>query len=161
MTRLLIGLGVVAAVGTFGWHYGSVIDERDDYRSRAEKAEKAIDAAKEEDTRVNVITDAHVKTVEKIVYVDKIVAKEVIKYRERVVNRCELNAEWVRIHNQAATGLPENTSAGSSHGASSEPGQRGVDDAEALDVATSNYNKYHICKARLETLQDLIRPYVK
>lgn len=161
MIRIYLGLAVISVAGLAGWHYSTVIDERDEFRSRAEKAEKAVEAAEKEDKRVNVITDAHVQTVEKIVYVDKIVTKEVVKYRERVVNRCELNAEWVRIHNQAAAGLPEDPGAGQTDGSATEPGQRGVDDADALDVTTSNYNKYHICKARLETLQDLIRPYVK
>lgn len=161
MIRIYLGLAVISVAGLAGWHYSTVIDERDDYKSRAEKAEKAIDAAKEEDTRVATITDEHVQTVEKIVYVDKIVTKEVVKYRDRVVNRCGLNAEWVRIHNQAAAGLPEDPGSGETDGAATEPGQRGVDDADVLEVTTSNYNKYRICKARLETLQDLIRPYVK
>lgn len=161
MMRFYIGLAVLAAAGLGGWHYSSVIDERDAFKSRAEKAEKAVQAAEKEDTRVNVITDAHVQTVEKIVYVDKIVTKEVVKYRERVVNRCELNSEWVRIHDQAAAGLPEDPGAGQANGTATGSGQSGVDDADALDVTTSNYHKYHICKARLETLQDLIAPFVK
>ena len=161
MVRLYLGLAVLAATAGIGWHYSTVIDERDDFKLRAEKAESAVEAAEKEDTRVAVITDAHVQTVEKIVYVDKIVTKEVVKYRERVVNRCELNSEWVRIHNQAAAGLPEDPGAGSPDGTPAGTGQSGVDDADALDVTTSNYHKYHICKARLETLQDLIAPYVK
>lgn len=161
MIRLYIALAVLLATAGAGWHYSTVIDERDHYKFRAETAESAIIAAKAEDKRVNVITDTHTKTVEKIVYVDKIITKEVVKYRDRVVNRCELNSEWVRIHNQAASGLPEDTGTGAIDGAATGTGQSGVDDADALDVTTSNYNKYHICKARLETLQDLVRPYVK
>lgn len=161
MIRFYIGLAVLAATAGIGWHYSTVIDERDAFKSRAENAESTIAAAEKEDTRVAAITDAHVQTVEKIVYVDKIVTKEVVKYRERIVNRCELNSEWVRIHNQAAAGVSEDPGAVSIDGTSAGVGQSGVDDADALEVTTSNYHKYHICKANLETLQDLIAPYVK
>ena len=58
----------------------------------------------EEKAKDEVATDkleAKYETITKveIQYVDRIVTKEVIKYRERVVNRCIFDPEWVRIHN--------------------------------------------------------------
>lgn len=161
MTRVYVSLAILAVALLSGWHYSSVVKDLESFKSRANKAEEALKALDEENNRVSDITDAHAKTVEKIVYVDKIVTKEVVKYRERVVNRCALSPEWVRIHNQAASGVQEDPGAIGANGASSRVAESGVDDADALEAAANNYHLYHVCKARLETLQDLIEPYVK
>lgn len=161
MIRLAIAFIFVVGIGAFGWHYGTVLDERNHLRVSLKTAQDDLAAAKAEEDRVSVITDAHIQTMEKIVYVDKIINKEIVKYRERVVNRCQLDAKWVRIHDQAASGVPEDPGSGGPDGAVAGSRSSGVDDADALEVTTSNYNKYHVCRAKLMTLQKLIGPYVK
>lgn len=54
------------------------------------KDEKATDQL---ETKYETITKVEIQ------YVDREVTKEVIRYRDRVVNRCVLDPEWVRLHN--------------------------------------------------------------
>jgi hypothetical protein len=97
------------------------------------------------------------ETKERIVYVDKIVTKEIIKYRDRVVNRCQLDNDWVRIHDKAATRVSENSGSSGVDEAGAGVKADPVDDAEALQVVTENYSLYYQCKAKVEALQSLLQ----
>jgi len=107
--------------------------------------------------KIALTNDALQETKEKIIYVDKIVTKEIIRYRDRVVNRCQLDNDWVRIHNQAATRVPQDSGAGGAYEASTESKPSGIDDAEALQVVTENYSLYYQCKAKVEAFQSLLQ----
>jgi len=118
------------------------------------------EAARLVDENAKILANANntlQETKEKIIYVDKIVTKEIIRYRDRVVNRCQLDSDWVRIHNQAATRLPEDSGASGANEAGSSAESSGVDDAEALQVVTENYSLYYQCKAKVEAFQSLLQ----
>lgn len=59
----------------------------------------ADEKAKDEKATDQLETKYETETKVRIEYVDRIVTKEVIRYRDRVVNRCVLDPEWVRLHN--------------------------------------------------------------
>lgn len=92
----------------------------------------------------------NVKT--QIEYVDRIVTKDVIRYRERVVNRCELSNDWVRIHDQATASVYTESPATGVNGATGRAGTP-IDDAEALAVVTNNYRMCIADQAKLRALQ--------
>jgi len=87
-----------------------------------------------------------------IQYVDKIVTKEVIRYRERVVNRCELSPDWVRIHDQSAAGVHSADAATGANDATG-PTPKAIDDAIALEVVTSNNRTCIADQEKLKALQ--------
>lgn len=59
----------------------------------------ADEKAKDEKATDQLATKYETITKVDIQYVDRIVTKEVIRYRDRVVNRCLLDPEWVHIYN--------------------------------------------------------------
>lgn len=109
-----------------------------------EKAKDEVATDKLE-TKYETITKMEIK------YVDRIVTKKVIEYRDRVPDRCMLNPEWVRVYNLS-------TDSASQESASIEPNgtsgtiAKAVDDAMALEVATTNNR---ICVAEIEKLTAL------
>lgn len=113
MRSLYVYLGLGAAVvglGLYAWGLSGRLDHERERREFAEgwASSYADQLAIERDElhRVNqLLEDLQNKEVE-IVYVDKIVTKEVIKYRDRIVNRCQLVSDWVCIANSAAYGVP-------------------------------------------------------
>lgn len=79
-----------------------------------------------------------------------VIVKEVIRYvQDPDVGRCELPADWVRIHN-AAAGVP-----GVSEATGVDDGAAGAarTDSDALPVVTANYRRCRASMARLQALQ--------
>lgn len=150
---VVLGLSLKIAMGEVKEAKRDLKDEKAD---RA-KLQVDFDQFKNQAQQVAATNNVLQETKEKIIYVDKIVTKEIIRYRDRVVNRCQLDNDWVRIHDQAATRLPENSGASGADEASAEPKASGVDDAEALQVVTENYSLYYQCKAKVEAFQSLLK----
>lgn len=163
ISKYLAG-GAVIAIVVLGLSLkiamGEVKDAKRDLKDEKEaKAQLQVnfDQFKVNANQIALTNDALQETKEKIIYVDKIVTKEIIRYRDRVVNRCQLDSDWVRIHNQAATRVPKDSGARGANEAGAEPKPSGVDDAEALQVVTENYSLYYQCKAKVEALQSLLQ----
>jgi len=92
-------LAILAGIlyGFYQWE--SAIEDKVAAENTTASAQKTIEQ-KVEVAKVEekvLVQYQEVKT--EIKYVDREVTKEVIKYRDRVVDRCVLNAEWVRIYN--------------------------------------------------------------
>jgi hypothetical protein len=131
-------------------------DLKDEVASRAQ-LQVNFDQFKNQAQQVAATNNILQEAKERIVYVDKIVTKEIIRYRDRVTNRCQLDNDWVRIHDQAATRLPENSGASGANEAGAGAESNRVDDAEALQVVTENYSLHYQCKAKVEALQSLLK----
>ena len=88
----------------------------------------------------------HIRTVEVEV------TREVIKYVQNPdIERVYLNADWVRIHNTAASsGMPEDADPA---GATDDPAV-GVTDADAIAVVTDNYGICDDTRRQLIGLQE-------
>ena len=113
MKSLYVYLGLGAAVvglGLYAWGLSGRLDHERERREFAEgwASSYADQLAIEryEVHRVNQLLEELQNKEAEIVYVDKIVTKEVIKYRDRIVNRCQLVSDWVCIANSAASGVP-------------------------------------------------------
>jgi len=93
---------------------------------------------------------------EEIRYVDRIVTKTVVEYRDRVVDRIVLPAEWVCAYNLSTMRVPEADTTCQFDGATARLGDlvvAPVDDAKVLDVVTYN-NRLCVSQAdQLRTLQ--------
>lgn len=93
---------------------------------------------------------------EEIRYVDRVVTKTVVEYRDRVVDRIVLPAEWVCAYNLSTMRLPEAGTTCQFDGATTRLGDlvvTPVDDAKALDVVTYN-NRLCVAQAnQLRTFQ--------
>lgn len=101
---ILIGLSA-------GWYITSLkLDsanlERYTALATANALKTELENERAEVIRVNSLLESLENKEAEIVYVDKIVTKEVIKYRDRIVNRCHLVSDWVCIANSAASGVP-------------------------------------------------------
>lgn len=111
MIRLYAGIAAIAVLGALGggWYVTSLKlytanQALAQARAYATAFEAQLNREREEVQRVNLLlSDLETKEAE-IRYVDRVVQKEVIKYRDRVINRCQLSEHWLRIHNEAATG---------------------------------------------------------
>lgn len=93
---------------------------------------------------------------EEIRYVDRVVTKTVVEYRDRVVDRIVLPAEWVCAYNLSTMRMPEADTTCQFDGATTRLGNlvvTPVDDARALDVVTHN-NRLCVAQAnQLRTFQ--------
>lgn len=93
----IFALGIVSAVF---YHFYNL-----ETSSKANKvvidAQKVVADEKKKDEVATNKLETKYETITKteIQYVDREVTKQVIVYKDRVVNRCHLNDDWVRIHN--------------------------------------------------------------
>ncbi len=114
---------------------------------QAQKAKAAQDAR-----LVKVDIDNTAREV-KLQVVTRTITKEVIKYVQAPeIVHVTLPAEWVRIHNAAASGTDmseTSNTAGKPDGPTSA-----VTDADALSVVTDNYSTCHQYADRVLALQD-------
>lgn len=119
--------------------------------SQAEVARMITEKENQEklDKQVDVVMDTHHEEKVKIVYVDKIITKSVVQYRERNPGACRLDADWVRLHNDAATGVPETEDKQGTPGKDASAG-------DALETVADNYSLYRQCRAKLHALQDIV-----
>lgn len=98
----LIVYGLLAAGVAYGlYDIKTTYSERSEFKLAAEKSAKELKDYKENEKHEVKVLEVYHDAEEKIVYVDKIVTKEVIKYRDANPVRCTLPADFVRIYNQS------------------------------------------------------------
>lgn len=80
---------------------------------------------------------------------EKEVVRDVIRYvQSPAVQHCDLDPEWVRVHNSAASGgMPENAE-------TTGPANGPASDTEALIAVTENYATCHGVRGQLIGLQE-------
>jgi hypothetical protein len=148
--------GLIIALFLSGLAIKYLFDEWSNTKAKLETSQSEVARLVKEkenqekvDKQVDVVMDTHHEEKVKIVYVDKIITKQVVEYRERNPDACRLDSKWVRIHNDAATGVPQTED---------KQGTLGKDAgaADALEVVTDNYSLYRQCRARLHALQEVI-----
>jgi len=110
--------------------------------------------AKQQQEAMQVVADQHAILSSKLQAESrrrsKAVIKEVIKYVQGPDSgRCDMPAGWVRVHDQAASGVPENTGTASAVDA----GAGTVTDADAIAAIASNYDTCHDIRQQLISLQ--------
>lgn len=105
--------GLVIALLLAGWRLSVVSDdlkekekERDTALATAKALKTDLENERAEVVRVNSLLESLENKEAEVRYVETVVNKEIVKYRDRVVNRCQLSDDWLCIHNAAATGLP-------------------------------------------------------
>lgn len=82
------------------WHFYDLEKNKIKNDFVAEQTKVVAEVKAKDEIAVNKLeTKYETITKVEIQYVDRVVTKEVIRYRERVVNRCIFDPEWVRIHN--------------------------------------------------------------
>jgi len=112
------------------------------------EAKKADEVATNKiETKYETITKVEIK------YVDRIVVKKVIEYRDRVPDRCMLHPEWVRTYNLSTEQVRTENPASESNDQAEAAG-KAVDDAVALDVVTTNNRSCVETRAQLEAFQE-------
>jgi len=157
MIKVYAAAILIALIGAAYWRYDYVVKDRDQLKANYEMATAAADQYREqvqsEVKRNNEILDKHHDAEAKIEYVDKIITKEVIRYRDRVVTRIELPADFVRIYNESTESEHKENS---TIGANDSPPTLGkiVTDADVLEVATRNNRACVKYAQRLWSLQD-------
>lgn len=117
--KLYLYLGAAAAfigLSIYTWGLSNSLELSQDRLAQAEARATflAADLAAEryEIVRVNEILDSLESKEAEVRTVEKVITKEIVKYRDSVVNRCQLSDDWVCIHNAAAAGLPADCSSG-------------------------------------------------
>lgn len=130
-------------------------------------AENNIQHYKTEYTRVSAISDQAGEVRTEIVYVDKVVTREVIKYQnDPSVKRVSLPAEWVCIHDYAAQGIYPITGTGQTESeAVSIKDYRcvrrdSIPDYKVLEVMNYNYQQCHQMQVNYQELSDIVFGYI-
>ncbi len=153
----------IALAGGF-FYVKHVLDERDKFRSEAifereqkEMAIKSIADQIEEAKRTQNVLEVYHEGEAKIQYVDRVVTKQVIEYRDRNPDRIQLSADFVRAYNDSTSELySENSSLGTND--STGDLAKIVNDADVLEVATNNNRSCVRTIARLRALQEWANP---
>ena len=133
-----------------GYDYGTKKSEviLADFKANAEKKIADLQKANSEAAIKEVIKYRdRVETVEKIKYV----YRDVIK---NVPSKGNLSNGWVYTHDQLAKGNPN-----PDESRVQDPTESNTSDVAALEVVGQNYNSCDIDRARLASLQNLIREY--
>jgi len=161
MIKVYAALALVALIGAAFWRYDYVVKDRDQLKLNYEMATAAADQyraqVEAETKRNNEILDKHHNAEAKIEYVDKIVTKEVIRYRDAVPIRIQLDDKWVRAYN-LSTESAHSESAASGTNDTATALRKIVTDADALEVATSNNRTCVKNALRLQSLQEWVKP---
>lgn len=114
---IYLGLGAAAVgLGLYSWGLMGRLDlvetERDTALATANALKTDLETERAEVVRVNSLLESLENKESEVRYVETVVNKEIVKYRDRVVNRCQLSDDWLCIHNAAATGLPADCGSG-------------------------------------------------
>lgn len=149
ISLLVVGL-------SFGWyqsHLSTKIAEQNAQteKDKAEAVVLQLSELKTTNAKVNLLLAKYQTTKKEVEYVDRIVTKEVIRYRDAVPNRCLLSGMWVNTYNLSTT-YQTDTPTGTD-GATGAYADHPVDDAIALEVATFNNRQCVREKERLSALQ--------
>lgn len=113
MIKVYAAIGLVVAVALGGLYVKGLhsrLDfvelERDNAQASAKNLAEQVVNQKTEIARVNSLLLTLENKETEVRTVEKVITKEIVEYKDRVVNRCELSAEWVCIANAAARGVP-------------------------------------------------------
>lgn len=119
MSRLYLYGGVAVLfviLGIYTWGLSNSLELSQDRLAQAEARATvlAADLAAEryEIVRVNEILDSLESKEAEVRTVEKVITKEIVKYRDRDVIRCQLSDDWLCIHNASAQGSPADCSPG-------------------------------------------------
>ncbi|WP_019104082.1 hypothetical protein [Chromobacterium haemolyticum] len=114
--RLIIAGIVLAAVAAAGWHYRSVLAERDTVQAQAKQAQGVLSIKATQDAVSAKVDASAAATAQQTQVVYRTINKEVTKYVETNPASCTLPAGWVQLHNAAALGrIPD--ASGAAHDA--------------------------------------------
>lgn len=107
----VVGLGAsLVGLGLYAWGLSGRLDlaetERDTALATASALKTDLENERAEVVRVNSLLESLENKEAEVRYVETVVNKEVVKYRDRVVNRCQLSRDWVCIANASAKGVP-------------------------------------------------------
>lgn len=116
-------------------------------------ANAEVDALKADLERERRLMAAYQEIKQEIKYVDRVVTQEVIRYRDRVVDRCTLSPEWVYAHNLSVRPAGVRSAPSGIDGPAGGAA-RAVDDAAALEVVTGNNRTCVAMAAQLGALQE-------
>jgi len=111
LNKLYAALGLIAVIGLAWWRYDFVVKDRDHQEARATKAESDLKSRIDNEKKDIQVLEVYHDAEEKIVYVDKIVTKEVIRYRDANPVRCTLPPDFARVYNKSIT-IPTDTAIG-------------------------------------------------
>lgn len=158
IAAVILSLGFGSGWMVNGWRLGAKIDRLQ--RGYAQAAQEAADRARSVESAQRAVADAvavsdALKTRQRRI-VERIVTNEVIKYVQKPAV-CTLPADWVRIHNTAARGVPGDADTPPDPDGGAGTPEDSVNDAEALVVVTQNYDTCRANADRLRSLQDWIR----
>ncbi len=150
-------LGLIVLCLGFGWyqsHLSTKLAEQDALAQKtlAESVSKQLTEAKDEASRVNILLKTYQNVKQEVQIVDRIVTKEVIRYRDVVHDRCQLDGMWVNTYNLStlySTGSPARVD-----GAAFEYGiDQTFDAANVLEITTFNNRQCVADQQRLLALQ--------
>lgn len=147
--------GLIIMCLAFGWYQSNAATslakaEAKKEKALAESVSKQLADAKTEKERVDILLTNYQTTKQEIKYVDRVVTKTVIEYRDIAVDRCPIDGLWVYTYNLST--LPK---------ADSSPRvddptirlRENYDPATVLEVATHNNRQCIYEKERLRALQ--------
>lgn len=154
---LAIGALVLALISGFSFYaYEKGIQHQKDVYAAAQV--KADDKIVQKNDTLQQTADTTDK--QQIVYRDRIVTKyqtitkDVVKYEKSKDADDQLDAEFVRLHDNAASTNGAATIAQSTGGPDGQTAGSGVTKGTAIGVITRNYQAYYECSRRLNGLQD-------
>lgn len=163
---VLLSLGFGSGWQVNGWRLGQKITQME-----RDIAQANADAGKEKDLkeaalsqRNAAVADALIAEIDAERAESKIINREVIRYVENPsTHHCNLHADWLRIHDAAATGRMSNaagsavTPAGKNR-AIADPDKT---DANALAIITANYEQCRRDRTRVDGWQKWYREVAK
>lgn len=123
--------------------------KRDWAELEAGRLQSALDKQRRDLAAVRTVEVKYVEGAERVRTETKIVTREVVRYVQNpAVERVYLPAEWVRLHDHAATGVQP---AASGTGSTDDQTQT-VSDADAIATVAGNYND---CRGYIEQVTGL------
>lgn len=153
---ILLGSIAVTSFATFqisSWYYTAEIEGmRSDKHQAAQKAEKAHRRNQELGMELaNQVSLRAVEGLQKVKVVEIEIIKEVIRHvQSPTIIRCDLDPEFVRLHEAASRGgMSETTGAPGE----SDAAARALTTVDLIPVVTSNYAICHRNSIRFEALQ--------
>jgi len=152
--KIYIYSAFAVIAGLVIYHFYGLATKNQSLEFAAAQTKIVVDEKKADEVATNKIETKY-QTITKvdIQYVDRIVIKKVIEYRDRVPGRCMLHPEWVRTYNLSTEQVRAESSASEPNGSSATL-TKAVDDAVALEVSTSNNRSCVAIAAQLEALQE-------
>lgn len=158
MYQLSVAGLIIVCLG-FGWYQSNLKEDiavkaKDAAELRFDSINAELMKIGEDLDRVEKLMTDYQQTKQEVQYVTKETTKQVIEYRDRVVNRCQLSSVWVSTYN-TSTLLPHQSAARTDD--SSRGNGTTVDDAVALGVTTRNNRQCVTEKERLRALQEWVR----